>query len=193
MAAVAVRSVGPALLAGLLAMGCSAGSDGGQGAAPADDAGIVIAQVADFAGFCKWSSAPAITEGDAGDGVHDAGPLTVYWNKSPPHGSEQFPVGTIILKESNQADPTQRVAFAMVKRQARGTGWNSAANGGADGWEWWSVQDLGNCNIARLWRGATPPSGETYTGTPGGDCNGCHTQAVNNDYVWDKALQLSNF
>jgi hypothetical protein len=190
-----VRSVWSTVLAGLLAMGCSAGSDGGPGgeSAPPGDAGIVIAQVDDFSGFCKWSSAPAITDGDGGDGVHDAGPLTVYWNKPPPHGSQQFPVGTIILKESNQADPAKRIAFAMVKRQARGTGWNSADGGGADGWEWWSVTDLGNCNIMKLWRGATPPSTESYAGMALGDCNGCHSQAADNDYVWDKALQLSNF
>ena len=78
----------------------------------------------------------------------------------------------------------------MVKRQARGTGYNT---GGADGWEWWSVQDLGNCNIERLWRGPVAQGGESYTNTPAGDCNGCHGRAVANDYVWDDALQLSKF
>jgi hypothetical protein len=176
----------------LLLSACSSGSDseattvdGGIGAGP------FIAQTGDFAGFCKWQSAPATATGDASDGVHaDAGPLTVYWNKSPPNGAHEFPVGTIVLKESNQTDASKRIAFAMVKRQARGTDFNA---GGADGWEWWSVQDLGNCNIERLWRGTAPPSGESYTNTPGGDCNGCHVQAVANDYVWDDALQLSKF
>jgi hypothetical protein len=34
---------------------------------------------------------------------------------------------------------------------------------------------------------------ESYGGTPVGNCNGCHEQVVDNDYVWDTALQLSNF
>ena len=170
---------------------CSSGS---SDAGSASDAGaaaeeVFIAQTGDFTNFCKWSSAPATAAGDASDGVHGIGPLTVYWNKNPPHGATQFPVGTIILKESNQTDPSQRLAFAMVKRQARGTGFNT---GGADGWEWWSVTDIG-CNVERLWRGTTPPSGESYANMPVGDCNGCHEQIVDNDYVWDSALQLSKF
>ncbi len=186
-----------AAVAGIFAAGCGAGSDpatGGQ--TDATDGGVpwpYIAQVDAFDGFCKWSSAPATAAGDAGDGVHGLGPLTVYWNKPPPPGSHEFPVGTIILKESNQANPADRLAFAMVKRQPRGTGYNSADAGGDDGWEWWSVQDLGNCNVSRLWRGPSPPTGESYAGQPIGDCNGCHARAVDNDYVWDTAVQLSHF
>jgi hypothetical protein len=181
----------------LLCAGCSAGSDAGE-AAPSDGgasggAGPFIAQVADFYGFCNWHSAAATAPGDAGDGIHGLGPLTVYWNKSPAHGSREFPVGTIILKESNQKDPSQRVVFAMVKRQPRGTGFNAADTGGADGWEWWSLTDLGNCSVERLWRGAYPPSTETYAGTTVGDCNGCHAAVEGNDYVWDTALDLSRF
>ena len=76
----------------------------------------------------------------------------------------------------------------MVKRQPRGTGYNSADMGGADGWEWWSLQDQGNCTVGRLWRGPAPPVTEPYAGMTVGDCNACHTQVVANDYVWDTAL-----
>jgi hypothetical protein len=195
------RTFAAAVAGGLLCAACSSGgSDPGEGAP--SDGGVpwpFISQVSDFTGFCKWSSAPATALGDAGDGVHspDAGPgrgpLTVYWNKSPPPGSHEFPVGTIILKESNEADPTQRLVFAMAKRQPRGTGFNSASAGGADGWEWWSLTDLGNCSVARLWRGTAPPITEPYAGTTVGDCNGCHSQIVSNDYVWDTALNLAHF
>ena len=181
-----------ALVGSLLCAGCSADSTGEPGDNGADG-GVSwpdIVQPAAFDGFCKWSSAPANAPGDAGDGIHGLGALTVYWNKSPPPGSHEFPVGTIILKESNQTDPTMRVAFAMVKRQPRGTGYNT---GGADGWEWWSLQDLGNCTAGRLWRGPTPPVTEPYAGQTVGDCNGCHTAVVDNDYVWDTALELSRF
>jgi hypothetical protein len=171
--------------------GCSGQS--GSSDAGAGSSEVFIAQVADFTGFCHWSHAPAIAAGDAGtsDGVHaDAGPLTVYWNHPPPHGADQFPVGTIILKESQQANAADRTAFAMVKRGARGTTYNQA---GADGWEWWSVQDTGDCTVNQLWRGPVPAGGESYANHPAGDCNGCHGLVVGNDYVWDSALQLSNF
>jgi hypothetical protein len=168
---------------------CSAGSSQEAAAADAGVSSLFVAQTIDFEGFCKWPSAPAAAPGDASDGVHvGAGPLTVYWNMSPPHGAREFPVGTIVLKESNEADAAQRTAFAMIKRQARGTGYNAS---GADGWEWWSVKDLGNCSVERLWRGVTPPMGESYATV--GNCNPCHAQVVGNDYVWDEALQLSNF
>ncbi len=157
-----------------------------DGAAPQ----IFVSQVPDFDGFCHWPSAPATAAGDASDGIHRLGPLTVYWNRPPPHGAREFPVGTIIVKESQQADAGQRVVFAMVKRQARAGDYNTD---GAKGWEWWSLQDLGDCSMSQLWRGPLAPAAETYAGTPTGDCNGCHTQVVDNDYVWDEALQLSKF
>ena len=152
---------------------------------------VFIALEKDFDGFTSWSQYDLGT--NPGDGIHGNGDRIAYLNKVPPHGSATFPVGTIILKETNDTDPTKRTAFAMVKRQPRGTGFNSASSGGDDGWEWWSVSDLGNCNVARLWRGPAPPSSETYAGTTVGDCNGCHGRAVGNDYVWDTALQLSHF
>ncbi len=154
-----------------------------------------VSQIADFTGFCKWSSAPALPEGDASDGVHATGPLTVYWNHAPPHGATEFPVGTIIVKESNESNPTMRTVFAMVKRESRNYSAGEVYNDlGARGWEWWSLGDLGNCSMKELWRGPVAPSTETYSGTPAGDCNGCHGEVMNsNDYVWDTALQLSNF
>ncbi|HEX4448302.1 MAG TPA: hypothetical protein VH044_16255 [Polyangiaceae bacterium] len=173
---------------------CSAASSGDPNTGSSPDGGALdettfIAQEADFSGFCHWQAAPATAEGDASDGIHGLGPLTVYINKKPPSGSREFPVGTIILKESMQADPSQRVAFAMVKRQASGNTWNAT---GAKGWEWWSVTDNGDCTISKLWRGAYAPAGETYAGNPAGDCNGCHGQVAGNDYVWDTALRLSS-
>ena len=78
----------------------------------------------------------------------------------------------------------------MVKREASTGDYNTA---GAKGWEWWSLQDLGNCSVSRLWRGPVAPGVETYAGTPAGDCNGCHAQVADNDYVWDEALQMSKF
>jgi hypothetical protein len=183
---------------GLLAVAvtCAGCASSNGDPSPSGDAGtaapeIFIAQLSDFVGFCHWSNAVATAPGDAGDGIHGLGPLRVYWNQSPPHGSTSFPVGTIIVKESQQSDPSQRVAFAMVKR---GAGYN-AGPGGAVGWEWFSLQDQGDCSFGTtpLWRDPAPPIGESYAGMPVGDCNGCHSLVSDNDYVWDTALSLSHF
>ena len=36
--------------------------------------------------------------------IHNAGPRMAYMNKLPPHGSTEFPVGTIIVKEPTEGD-----------------------------------------------------------------------------------------
>jgi hypothetical protein len=153
------------------------------------DGGEFVAYENSFDGFHCWNdaSATAMDDDDAGDGLHGVGPLQVYWNQNPPHGSTDFPVGTIIVKESQQADVTQRVTFAMVKR---GGGFNS---GGAVDWEWYSLQDHTDGSVNFLWSGLAALSMETYANQPIGDCNGCHSVAEMNDFVWDSALQLSNF
>jgi len=162
--------------------GCPA-SGGGDAAAPTE----FVAYASSFDCFQSWSSAAAVAPDDAGDGLHGIGPLRVYWNQSPPHGSTSFPVGTIVVKETEDADVTQRIVFAMVKR---GGGYNS---GGANGWEWFSLQNNADGSVNILWRGVVAPAGETYANQAIGDCNGCHTAASANDDVWDEALQLSSF
>jgi hypothetical protein len=149
-----------------------------------------VAQAGDFAGFCKWSSAPATPAKATPIGIHGLGPMTVYWREAPPHGASEFPVGTLILKESEETTATDRIVFAMAKRERRGTGYNT---GGADGWEWFSLQDNGDCTVSILWRGPTPPVLTTYSDLLVGDCNGCHAKIAESDYVWDTALQLSSF
>jgi hypothetical protein len=157
--------------------------DAADGGAPT----TCVAYAQNFDDFHSWSNAPASAKDDAGDGLHGVGPLHVYWNESPPHGAKAFPVCTIIVKETEETDVTQRTVFAMVKR---GDSFNS---GGANGWEWFSLQDNTDGSASILWRGVVAPPGQTYANQAIGDCNGCHTTAVSNDYVWDSALQLSNF
>jgi hypothetical protein len=174
------------LLAALVgASGC------GDSSASAPDAGAgtgpFLAYAANFDGFHNWNSANAASVDDAGDGLHGVGPLRVYWSQSPPHGSKTFPVGTIIVKETEGADVTQRATFAMVKR---GDGYNAS---GAEGWEWFSLKDAPDGSVTVLWRGTIPLAGETYSNQPIGDCNGCHSLANRNDSVWDTALELSSF
>jgi hypothetical protein len=171
---------------------CSAGG----GAIPDEPDGAplseYIAYESTFTGFQGWNNAAAVPspgDDDAGDGLHGIGPLQVYWNQSPPHGSMAFPVGTVIVKETQEADVTQRIVFAMVKR---GDGYNSG-QGAANGWEWFSLQNNTDCTVDILWRGLVAPAGQTYANQPIGDCNGCHSAASTNDSVWDEALQLSSF
>jgi hypothetical protein len=178
----------------LLAAACSsAAATSSSGGCPAAGSGNgsppteFVAYASSFDCFQSWSSAPAVAPDDAGDGLHGVGSLQVYWNQTPPHGSTSFPVGTIVVKETQEADPTQRIVFAMVKR---GNGYNS---GGASGWEWFSLQNNTDGSVNILWRGVVAPAGETYANQQIGDCNGCHTAASANDDVWDEALQLSSF
>jgi hypothetical protein len=180
----------PALAAGATGCDSSAAADSDAGCVEFNPPSGPPAPA--FDNFCNWHSAPATNSEDASDGVHappDGGPrgLTVFWNNSPPDGSKSFPIGTIIIKESQDSNPTDRVAFAMTNR---GCGYNAD---GAQNWEFWSLADNGNCTMTTLWRGPIAPMAETYAGKPAGDCNGCHGMVVDNDYVWDTALQLSNF
>ncbi|HEX4449104.1 MAG TPA: hypothetical protein VH044_20330 [Polyangiaceae bacterium] len=168
--------------------GDAAPSDGAAASAPPPT--VYVAQAADFTGFCRWSSAPATPARDSPFGVHGLQDMTVYWKASPPHDASEFPVGTIILKESEQPDAGDRIVFAMVKRLRKGAGYNT---GGADGWEWFSLQDTGDCSAEILWRGPAPPILTTYSDLLTGDCNGCHANIADNDEVWDTALQLSRF
>jgi hypothetical protein len=169
--------------ASLLTAACSSG---GGGPADGGTPDVCIAYAQSFAGFHGWSSAPAVAKDGAADGLHGLGPLRVYWNEKPPHGATSFPVCTIIVKETEEADVTQRTVFAMVKH---GGDFNTANNG----WEWFSLEDNADGGVTELWSGVVAPPGETYANQAIGDCNGCHAQAAANDYVWDTALQLSNF
>jgi len=163
-----------------VAVGCSSKD------ADASDAGTqtYLAFASNFEGYEDWPHAPATADG-AASGVHALGPMTVYWNQTPPHGSTEFPVGTIIVK---QTDPgvTPAQVFAMVKR-----GGNYNASGARD-WEWFELEVTGGDVVRILWRGVGPPNGETYGGDPT-TCNTCHQQASGNDYVWSSALQFAAF
>ncbi len=168
---------------------------------PTDTSGQFIAFAGSFNGFHGWNQAPATPtdkltlppgfvasdgggfESDAG--VHDTGPMTVYWNQTPQSGSTEFPVKTIIVKETNETDPTVRQIFAMVNR---GADYNAS---GAVNWEWFELKNGADGAVSIVWRGYGPQAGEQYGGNAH-VCNDCHALAVSNDYVWVSALQLSS-
>jgi hypothetical protein len=157
--------------------------DAGDGGAVDGGGPTFIAFDSDFAPFRTWMSfhkdAP-----DSGDvtNVHTMGPLTEYLSARPPHGSTEFPVGTIIVKVMENQTP--QVIFAMAKR---GGGYNDM---GASGWEWFQIDEQPDVEI--LWRGLGPPGANTYGGDPSA-CNTCHVGAQANDCVASPELQLTHF
>ena len=188
------------LVAALATSGCTGGGSADGGDEPANcpavffpDGGsdpayangrAFVAFACNFDGYKGWPSF-FLDGGFNGGSVHASGPRTEYINRTPPHGSGTFPVGTIIVKEL-QADG---LIFAMVKR---GGGYNES---GASGWEWFELNPDGGAGVGHdvnlTWRGVGPPAGETYGGDPT-TCNACH-RGAGNDSVPSPALQLSNF
>jgi len=163
----------------LLLAGCGAAPSGNG---PANDPNLYIASESSFEPFRTWEPFSFDSPGSSDGFVHTAGHRTVYLNKRPPHGSAAFPVGTIIVKVLDAAPGN---AFAMVKR---GGDYNSS---GATGWEWFDL-DLSLAVPAIVWRGVAPPSGMSYSGNGGPDCNTCHASATANDFVQATPLQLGN-
>jgi hypothetical protein len=174
-----------ALFSALVAAGCGASAPSGSGS---DGTGATAAPFVafgdDFAPFRSWPAVPAVADGVPA-GLHaNLGPMTVYRNHAPPAGAGEYPVGTILVKETHEASYAARTVFAMVKR---GDDFN---DGGARGWEWFELKNGDDGTPYVLWRGLGPPAGETYGGDAQGGCNGCHAGARSHDYVWTTALAL---
>ena len=189
-------------LALALALALGGGAAGCSTSPPATTGTTFVAFASDFNGFHSWPSAVAMPspnlppvdaggigpDGGATDGGVHPVPETEYWKlPSTPTGNE-FPIGTIIVKETNEVDPTARQLFALVKR---GGDFNPT---GAVNWEWFELKNVADGSAVISWHGYGPPSGsaDIYGGNPA-VCNTCHEKAAANDYVWSAALQLSNF
>ena len=173
---------GALLMSALLGLACASGPTSKDGGTQSD---AFIAFSADFAGFHDWQSFD-VTKDAAPGTIHPDAMLIEYLNKPPPSGSTEFPVGTIIVKEGTDGDPTTRQFFAMAKR---GANWNVD---GATGWEWFELRNAANGGVGIVWRGVGPPAGEVYGGDPNAGCNTCHVQC-GNDAVCAKAVQLAQF
>jgi hypothetical protein len=138
-----------------------------------------------FKGFRTWESFEIPPGADLT--IHVAGVRTTYINHVPDAGRTTFPVGTIIVKESEVGAIPDRQVFGRVKR---GGGYNVE---GANGWEWFELKNLNEQQSTIIWRGVGPPVGEMYAGDPNGGCNGCHGVASSNDFVLSEPLTLKNF
>jgi len=172
-----------ALVLAVVAAAC--GGHHGDGGPP-DAPFVFIAFPSTFQPFRTWTSFHSDGPPDNGTFPADTlGPRTQYINMLPPHGSTEFPIGTVIVEvRESQGNKI----FAGVKR---GFDFNST---GAKNWEWFELQEATTGEVTILWRGVGPPNGETYGGDPNGGCNTCHVQCgANNDYVCSPKLQLTSF
>ena len=113
-----------------LALTLAAGCGGGAGA-PTVPSGDFIAQNIDFRGYQSWTSY-VIDDGTPGGATHVSGKRTIYINHLPPAGATEFPVGTIIVKET-AAD------MKIFARAKRGDDFNTT---GAVGWEWFELETV---------------------------------------------------
>jgi hypothetical protein len=176
-----VASTGAACLDHELAPG-----DDGPGAAGSN---LFIAQQPDFADFEDWM--PFETEVRAEHGGM-LGKIVEYLSAMPDAGSDEWPVGTMIVKTVEPAEGEAPAIHAMAKR---GGDFNK---GGAIGWEFFELQKNKKGTPVIVWRGAKPPSGERYKNllNPGADtmeadCNGCH-EGGSNDAVLSEVLDLGS-
>ena len=158
-----------------------------SGAEAVDSRQPFIAFLTDFKGFHSWTSHDS--ESTIATGAAHTGPKRTYINKMPESGADEFPVGTIIVKEGNLDKPEYQdhQVFAMVKR---GGEFNST---GADGWEWFELllSETGDVYSVE-WRGVGPPLLGGYGSDPNSGCNECHVRSRANDFVQDTFLQLDD-
>jgi hypothetical protein len=160
-------------LALALATGAACGTEDEQ--PPVGDTFIAFAPA--FAEFRSWPSFHSDGPEPGTQPPDILGPRTHYINKMPPHGSAEFPVGTIVV-EAMETEPHHIVA--AVKR---GGGYNGGRN-----WEWFEIRES---PVVVVWRGLGPPNGESYGGDPNG-CNTCHAACGDgNDLRCAAAFQLS--
>jgi hypothetical protein len=165
----------------VLALAACGGSQG-------DTPDVFIAFPSTFQPFRTWTSFHS--DGPPDDGTYPAdvlGPRTQYINTPPPHGSTEFPIGTVIVEARESG--TMKI-FSGVKR---GGDYNVT---GAKNWEWFELQEASGPGsaVTIVWRGLGPPAGDMYGGDPNGGCNSCHAMCgANNDFVCSAQLQLGNF
>jgi len=156
---------------------------------------VKIALDSDFAPYASW---PSTYLGDQPVAGHPVGPRTGFVNMKAPPGATKYPVGTIIVKEiqtMNSTDKTMWDLFAMVKR---GGGFDQ---GGALDWEFFILRLTADGVPVIVDRGSNPSDAASADGgadhgygdsTAGGvTCNACHGAlgADQHDYILSPLLQ----
>lgn len=170
----------PAILA-LVLVGCSCGAE-----APTE----LVADVSDFADYRTWTSFERTRSGLMP--AHPNGTSRVYINHLPEHGASTFPIGTIVVRETEIGARDTWEVHVMVRRSAE---FNPL---GAVGWEFFDLRLAPDDSTPPtiLWRGEGPANdADGYANEDGTflGCNHCHGAAVRNDSVIGSELQLTSF
>jgi hypothetical protein len=166
----------------LLALGCNSDGDTLQHRRLPERA-VFVAMERDFQDFRGWGSA-LLPEAPAIGVTHRPGPRRVFINALPPDARRDFPVGTLIVKETV---PDAQGRVRLMGMAKRGGGYNHA---GAPGWEWFELEERRDRSVGIVWRGLGAPDGESYGGDPEGTCNSCHRRHEATDFVQSVALRL---
>lgn len=152
----------------------------------------LVATADDFRGYEAWRSFDRGALGFVP--AHPDGVTTVFVNRLPDHAATAFPVGTIIVRQTEIGPRETWEVHAMVKR---GGEYNPL---GALGWEYFDLRlpPAGEPLVPSIvWHGEGPrndPDG--YATAAGGvllGCNHCHGAVPENDCVIGAELQLESF
>src|SRR5215470_16531631 len=173
-------------IAGALMFVAACGHDASPPAPHPDVNETFVAFPATFQPFRQWASFHSDGPPDDGTfGPDVLGPRTQYINRIPPHGSKEFPIGTVIVEARESG---AKLLLAAVKR---GGGYNG---GGAVNWEWFGLAEDATTGVVGVqWRGIAPPV-MGYGGPPTSGCNECHVSCgLSNDDVCSPKLQLASF
>ncbi|MEX2568271.1 MAG: cytochrome P460 family protein [Cyclobacteriaceae bacterium] len=137
-----------------------------------------VASSADFANFRSWTEVamnvgPDPSLGAAHGGNDENVTRTIYVKDDADRNADgEFPVGTLVVKDTKDGEGNHMEVTAMVKR---GNGFNPNNND----WEWFMLTQDGE--IAQdgdmVMRGATLMEGM---------CGSCHSQAASQDYLFSK-------
>lgn len=145
---------------------------------PQDQPQEVIANDGTFAGFSTWTLVAQEQGPDPALGAAHAGNDTtvtrfIYFEDDAVRENGEYPLGTVIVKETYNPDKTIHELTAMVKR---GNNFNPDAND----WEWFMLTPEGNIMMDG---DGNPVRGANLMN---GMCTGCHAQAADLDYAFSK-------
>jgi len=135
-----------------------------------------VANDASFSNWMSWTlvatiSEPGVALGEMAHGGQDPTfTRKVYIKDNATAVNGKYPVGTIVVKHSQNEANTTNEYTAMVKR---GNGFNPSNND----WEWFMIDTEGKIADGGAARGANLMNGM---------CGGCHTGATAKDFVFSK-------
>lgn len=166
----------------VLILGVSCKKDS-KSTTPEDPAPVVnnpefIADSSTFLSFMSWpvqatKKGPSPSLGTAHSGNDTSVTRRVHFKDGQSPVNAKYPVGTVIVKHSNNVAGSVKEIVAMVKR-------GNNYNPGLGGWEFFILSPSGKI--------AKDASGVDMRGASlmGGMCGSCHSAASSKDYIFSK-------